>query len=169
MGCALLFFCPHLLLLCSLCHSLKSTLPFSSLLFLWQEVLTIAGQSVRPLQEATGTSLAESECSAPAGICQQLANKGYCSPPQSLHYINGKLEVKKLEYSNHWGCLWSGQIEKNAWLTTAVNWVSLSGVIRSSAGPKVPLVTTQKPDGESLSTIGVILKERQSGSRQVVW
>lgn len=29
-------------------------------------------------------------------------------------------------------CLWSWQIQKNAWLTTAVNWGGLSGVTRSS-------------------------------------
>lgn len=34
--------------------------------------------------------LAESECSAPVGVCQQQANKGCCSPTYS------KLEVKSL-------------------------------------------------------------------------
>lgn len=64
--------------------------------FLTQEILTIADRSVPPLQEATGTDLAETECSAPVGLCRELANKGCCSPPQRLGYTHGKLEVKNL-------------------------------------------------------------------------
>lgn len=52
--------------------------------------------SFPPSQEAAGSGLADSECSAPVGVCQQLANKGCCSPPQRLCYIHGKLEVKSL-------------------------------------------------------------------------
>lgn len=48
------------------------------------------------LQEAARTSLAETECSVPVGVCQSPANKGCCSPPQSFCYIHSKQEVKNL-------------------------------------------------------------------------
>lgn len=77
---------------------LHSWLCFALLLspFLLQEILTIADQRVPPLQEAAGTSLPESEWSAPMGVCQQLGNKGYCSPSQRFCYTHGELEVKNL-------------------------------------------------------------------------
>lgn len=90
-----LFPCSRPPLLWSFClFQVSSPLLFSP--FLWQEILTIAGQSFPPSQETVGSGLAESECSAPVGVCQQLANKGCCSPPQRLCYIHGKLEVKSL-------------------------------------------------------------------------
>lgn len=80
--------------------------PFSSPPFLWQEILTIAGQSFPPSQEAAGSGLAEPECSAPVGVCQRPANKGCCSPPQRLCCAHtAKLEVKSLNtvITRGWG------------------------------------------------------------------
>lgn len=52
------------------------------------------------------------------------------------------------EYSYLWSwSLWSWQIEKNAWLTTVVNWGGLSGITRSSLGPKVP--TVKQPERQA--------------------
>lgn len=91
------FLFPALTLISSaLCAYFNSALALLFSPFLWQEILTIAGHSSPPSQEAGGSGLAESECSALVGVCQQLANKGCCSPPQRLCYIHGKLEVKSL-------------------------------------------------------------------------
>lgn len=52
--------------------------------------------------------------------------------------------------------LWSWQIEKNAWLTTVVNWGGLSGIIRSSPDLKVPPLKRPKRQArEFLSTRGL--------------
>lgn len=85
---------PPLLSLSRCSVQLCSPLLFSP--FLWQEILTIAGQSFPSEQEAAGPGLTGSECSDPVGVRQQLANKAICSPPQRLSYIHGKPEVKSL-------------------------------------------------------------------------
>lgn len=73
---------PHLL--CSFCL-LQLCSPLLLSCFLWQEILTIAGQSFPAAQEAV--SLDKSECLALVGVCQQLENKRCCSPPESLCYM----------------------------------------------------------------------------------
>lgn len=98
------FPCSHPRLLCSLClFQFCSPLLFSP--FLWQEILTIAGQCLPPSQEAAGSGLAESECSAPVGVCQQLANKGCCSLTSKALLHTWQTGGQESEYSYHyWGC-----------------------------------------------------------------
>ena len=149
-----------------------SARPFSSLLFLWQEILTIADQCFPPSQEAAGSGLADSECSAPVGVCQRLANKGCCSPPQRLCYIHGKLEVKSLntvinrpaslKLADREECLTNNCCELR-WLIW--NYPIIAG------SQSAALKTTQKAGKSVLinsRSEWVVLKELQSGSRQVI-
>lgn len=82
---------------CSLSPVLISSLLATSFLS-----LPVAGNSHNcrpqfpppPSQEVMGSGWTESECSAPVGVRQQLANKGCCYPPQRQCF--SKLEVRSL-------------------------------------------------------------------------
>lgn len=81
--------------LLSLCYCLSAALPLSSLLSCNRKFSQLPAKASLGLQEAVRTSLAETECSVPGGVCQSRANKGCSSPPQRC-YIHSKQEVKNL-------------------------------------------------------------------------
>lgn len=77
----------------SLCYCSSAALPLSSLLSCNRKFSQLPAKASLRFQEAARTSLAETECSVPGGVCQSWANKG-CKSPIQRRYIHSKQEVK---------------------------------------------------------------------------
>lgn len=72
------------------------------------------------------------------------------------------------EYSYLWSwSLWSWQIEKNAWLTTVVNWGGLSGITRSSLALKMPTVKLSERQAEGSYQLQVWVGHSEGAAKWV--